>query len=134
MGWVLDWGSHVTLSVEQRCAFCLVVTLVADDAEDELIAEAAHTLGLRGPNHHQLASVIRGLFNTSTERAPQDTLNGAAADSLLQDIRHEIVPVVRCLSILGAMLQEMQRRLQAEGQLHIPLSLAGLWAPFARAG
>lgn len=132
--WVLDWGSHITLSVERRRALCFLVTLVADDAEDDLIAEAARNLGIRGNDNAQIAMVIRSLFNASPEQAAQDTLNNAAGMDMLQDISHEVVPVVRCLSILGGMLQKMQQKLQEQAQVQIPLSLAGLWAPFAQAG
>jgi len=132
--WVLDWGSHVTLSDECRRNLCLLITLVADNSEDHLIAETAERVGIRGSDSRQVATVIRGLLNASRNEAAQDTLNNACADNLLEHISTDVVPVVRCLGILGGMLKEMQAKIQDRTQQVMPLSLASLWKPFALSG
>ena len=42
-------------------------------------------------------------FNASCHREPSDALQEAVADDLLQHMDDDIVPVVRCLAILGCL-------------------------------
>lgn len=132
--WVLDWGSHVTLSEEKRRALCIVVTLLASGADDGPIADAARALGLQGGRDKQLATVIAGIFTVSRDASAMDALTAAAVDELLENVEDEIVPVVRCLATLGGMLKESKRRLREMAQRDLPLSLAMLWAPLAQKG
>merc|ERR1719203_541913 len=55
--WVLDWGSHVTLPAERRYALCLLIELVAGGSgagNDDAIADAACSFGLKADSNHQL--------------------------------------------------------------------------------
>eukprot|EP00931_Biecheleriopsis_adriatica_P118051 TRINITY_DN93520_c0_g1_i1.p1 TRINITY_DN93520_c0_g1~~TRINITY_DN93520_c0_g1_i1.p1 ORF type:complete len:497 (-),score=75.47 TRINITY_DN93520_c0_g1_i1:77-1567(-) len=132
--WVLDWGSHVKLTEEKRRSFCMLVSIIARDGEDALIADMAKSLGVSGESDEHLAKVMRGILNATSRRAAQDTLEHAAHDSLLKDISSDVVPVVRCLAILGGTLKVIQQKFRDEYQQDVPLSLASLWAPFAAAG
>jgi len=132
--WVLDWGNHVTLSDDRRRALCFLITLVADEADDTLIADGTRAFGASGPDDHALAEAIKGMLNASHNHAPQDAINNAAIDNMLENISDDVVPVVRCLSILGGMLQAMQQKLHEQMGVDVPLSLASLWKPFALMG
>ena len=82
-------------------------------------------------------------FNASSRHAAFDALEEAVSDDLLRDISEDVVPVVRCLAILGGTLKIMQRRIRDEHQqdearrsqnplmrTEVPLSLASLWLDF----
>uniref|UniRef100_A0A7S4VJF1 ABC1 atypical kinase-like domain-containing protein n=1 Tax=Alexandrium monilatum TaxID=311494 RepID=A0A7S4VJF1_9DINO len=132
--WVLDWGSSVTLSLERRKALCMLIRLVADDAEPALVGDVAGAFGLRGTNPLELAKLVRGMLNATTAHAAQDAINTAAIDNILDGVSDDVVPVVRCLSVLGGMLKELQQHIRSEHQHEVPLSLAALWGPFATLG
>jgi len=132
--WVLDWGSCVTLSARSRRYLCMLVSIVAEDAEDELIADTARSFGLNSSSNRQLALVVRGLLNATAQHAAQDTLSEAALDRMLAGIADEVVPVVRCLVVLGGLMKELRRRIYDDLQQEVPLSLDILWKPFAVTG
>jgi len=132
--WVLDWGSHVILSNEQRLAFCQLIALVADDREEFLIADAARMFGANGSDDGELANVMKGILNASASHDAQNTINNAAVDGVLKEVHQDIVPVVRCLAILGGMLRTMQQKIQDQSTTAVELNLARLWKPFAAHG
>ena len=46
-------------------------------------------------------------FNASCQRGPSDMLEEAVADDLLEHMDDDIVPVVRCLAILGSSKEKL---------------------------
>ncbi|CAE7204765.1 unnamed protein product [Symbiodinium sp. CCMP2592] len=126
MLWVLDWGSTIQLDDELRRSLCLLVSCLAAGGEVRI--------GVSGDDDVRVAQVVRGLFNATSQVAAQESIENAAADHLLQNIRHEVVPVVRCLAILGGTLKMIQQRIRADHHQRIPLSLAMVWDPFATQG
>ncbi|CAJ1342599.1 unnamed protein product [Effrenium voratum] len=130
--WVLDWGASLRrFSPQKRRALQLLVRHLATGGPDACVAQAAEAFGVAGDSPAQVAQVIRGLFNASSNHAAQDSLQEAASQDLLRHIDQEVVPVVRCLAILGGILKMMQQQIREEHHHDIPLSLAFLWAPFA---
>jgi len=110
--WVLDWGSHVILTDERRQALCLLVKLLAEDAQDAALATAARAFGLSGIRDAQLALLVKGIFNVYRNASAQDAMHTAAMDRILEDVGDDIVPIIRCLATLGGTLMEMQRKIQ----------------------
>eukprot|EP00929_Paragymnodinium_shiwhaense_P105762 TRINITY_DN7081_c0_g1_i2.p1 TRINITY_DN7081_c0_g1~~TRINITY_DN7081_c0_g1_i2.p1 ORF type:complete len:585 (-),score=130.82 TRINITY_DN7081_c0_g1_i2:342-2096(-) len=136
--WVLDWGSNVRLSREKRQLFCLLIEAVAANADDHSIAESARRFGVSGPDDAAVAQVIRGMLNATAAGAAQQAIEGAAVDRMCDDLDHDVVPVIRCLAMLGGMLQEMQKEVRRQvptpnGE-RLQLSLAALWVYFAQQG
>lgn len=132
--WVLDWGSNITVTNERRRALCLLIVLIAGNADDESVADTARSFGIRSENDAQLARLMRDMMNASVHRAAQDAINSAAIDGILDDVGDDVVPVVRCLATLGGILKEIQRRVSDGHHGNINLSLARLWSPFATIG
>jgi len=132
--WVLDWGSHVVLSDERRRALCMLVTLLACDADDDSIADVARSVGVGSNVNHELAQVMRGMLNATSSHAAREAINMAAVDGILEDVADDVVPVMRCLAVLGGILKELQRSIRDQHQQDVPLSLASLWAPLADMG
>mmetsp|Transcript_38563 Transcript_38563/g.46638 ORF Transcript_38563/g.46638 Transcript_38563/m.46638 type:complete len:569 (-) Transcript_38563:119-1825(-) len=147
--WVLDWGSHTNLSEERRRALCQLVIILADPCSgedvDSQIAECGRTFGLKSANDADLARLVRGLFNATSNHSAQEALSAAALDGILESVDENVVTVVRCLAILGGLMKKMQVKLQPllygelpEGagarQAEMPLSLAAIWRPFASMG
>eukprot|EP00928_Gymnodinium_smaydae_P018277 TRINITY_DN16966_c0_g1_i1.p1 TRINITY_DN16966_c0_g1~~TRINITY_DN16966_c0_g1_i1.p1 ORF type:complete len:323 (-),score=49.17 TRINITY_DN16966_c0_g1_i1:137-1105(-) len=132
--WVLDWGSHVMLADAQRRSLCMLISLLANDGDDELVADMARTFGVSCESNERLAKLMKDILNVSSDVAAQEAIEHAAVDSVLQNVSSEVVPVIRCLTILGGMLKTAQRRIRDTHQHDVPLSLASLWAPFAARG
>mmetsp|Transcript_16359 Transcript_16359/g.29472 ORF Transcript_16359/g.29472 Transcript_16359/m.29472 type:complete len:280 (-) Transcript_16359:58-897(-) len=132
--WVLDWGSNVTLSNERRHALCLLITLIAEGADDETIGDTARAFGIQVTSTSHLAALMRGMLNATQHRGAQDVINDAAIDHILDNVGDDVVPVVRCLATLGGILKTLQQKIRDEHSQNVPLSLASLWRPFAVMG
>merc|ERR1712232_615846 len=132
--WVLDWGSNVRLRCEKRQQFCLLIAAVAAGASDRFVAEIARKFGLKGENDAALADIVKGILNASPPGAAQETGQDGSLNQICDDLDHDIVPVIRCLAMLGGMLKEMQKELQQHTQQDVHLSLAALWHFFAQKG
>lgn len=132
--WVLDWGCSIQLPDAKRQSLCNLVVAVAEEKDSETIAAIVRSLGVRSNDTTKLATLMRGMLNASGERAARDEINDAAAGHVLEDVDTAIVPVIRCLAVLGGLLKKAQRQIQTEYNQNLPLSLASLWQSFARAG
>lgn len=135
--WVLDWGSHINLTVEQRHALCLLICLASGSevhAQDDAIADTARAFGIRSDDNAQLSKLVHGILNATANHAAQEALNAATVDHFLSDVDDAVVPVVRCLATLGGLLKELQRKIRDEHHQDVPLSLATVWEPFATMG
>jgi len=133
--YVLDWGSVVTLSEDKRTTLCLMIQMVCQaDTDESLVGELANQFGVRGESTAAIGRLVRGLLTSSRHRAAPDELSNAAIERLLDDVDTDVVPVVRCLAILGGMLKKTQQRLREEHDQDVALSLAEIWAPWASRG
>jgi len=132
--WALDWGSNVKLPAEKRCALCALISGIALGVDDEIVADAARSLGVRSHSSSELARLMRGLLNATAHTAAQDALSDAAMDGVLDSVSDDMAPVVRCLATLGGIMKEVQRLLNEEGHGNVELSVASLWLPFAAMG
>lgn len=133
--WVLDWGSSIQLQPTRRRSLCLLVTLLAAGEKDVgAIADAARAFGIEATQDRQLAQLLEGIFNVTPVGSAREALSAAAVDQFLENVADEVVPVVRCLALLGGMLKEAHLRLRGAMPHPVHISLAALWAHLASVG
>jgi len=113
---------------------CLLITLIAEGADDETIGDTARAFGIQVTSTSHLAALMRGMLNATQHRGAQDVINDAAIDHILDNVGDDVVPVVRCLATLGGILKTLQQKIRDEHSQNVPLSLASLWRPFAVMG
>jgi len=133
--WVLDWGSHLKMSKQQRRALCDLIIVIATNGSDEAIAKATRAFGVRNADTAGIATLMRSMMNATPQTSDRKKVNMAAMEQMLNETEGDTVtPVMRCLATLGGILQEIQSLALHKLEQDVPLSLASFWLHFAQSG